>query len=41
MIFSALEAVLATPLAADGTLTEGDEVEEGGETPTVAFLSFL
>jgi hypothetical protein len=31
MIFSALEAALATPLAADGTVTEGDGVEGGGQ----------
>jgi hypothetical protein len=38
MIFSTLEAALAAPLAADGTLIEGDEVVGGGQTPTVAFL---
>jgi hypothetical protein len=35
------QAALAAPLATDGTLTEGDEVEGGGATPTMAFLHFL
>jgi hypothetical protein len=30
-VFSALDAALAAPLEADGTLTDGDEVVGGGQ----------